>query len=238
MSLYRSAKSFVRYYVPPPRALGIFGELRFWHRWMKTRGDAWPDEFGARFRARPLAPELAELARELGQASVRLLDVGSGPITSLGDVCEGVDIELVPTDVLADHYDRLLRFHGLAPPIRTVRADGERLLETFAPASFDLAHAKNSLDHATNPMLAIRQMVAVTRPGGTVFLQHAENEASAQGYHGLHQWNFTIRDDRFVLESREQLLDVQDELGTSGRVRAERRDDLICARIDVGASAR
>jgi SAM-dependent methyltransferase len=63
----------------------------------------------------------------------------------------------------------------VVPPVRTRRCDSERLLDMFEPDSFDVAYASNTLDHSYDPLRAIRQMIAVVRPGGIVLLQHFPN---------------------------------------------------------------
>jgi ubiquinone/menaquinone biosynthesis C-methylase UbiE len=40
----------------------------------------------------------------------------------------------------------------------------------YADASFDLVPAANSLDHAHDPVAAIKAAARVVRPGGTYFL--------------------------------------------------------------------
>lgn len=80
-----------------------------------------------------------------------------------------------------------------------VAGEAERLADAFGENSFDLVYARNCLDHGYDPMLAIQQMLKVVRVGGVVLFEHGVNEGERQGYQGLHQWNFCVSDDRFVI---------------------------------------
>jgi len=89
------------------------------------------------------------------------------------------------------------------PLVRTVKAEGERLTRHFAPNTFDLVYARNCIDHSYDPEKAIAEMIAVTRPGCFVLLEHHPNEAQAVQYVGLHQWNFSMNEaGDFVIRSR------------------------------------
>ncbi len=105
------------------------------------------------------------------------------------------------------------------PPVRVLRAEGERLLETFGANRFDIAYARNAIDHAVDPLLIIDNMLAVVRPGGDVFLRHIRNEAARQAYVQLHQWNFDERDGHFVAWRPGEKTDVTATLAGRAEVR-------------------
>lgn len=136
---------------------------------------------------------------------VRILDVGAGPLTRVGKRWEGRQLEVVPTDALAEQYMALMKKYSVTPPVPVTYALGEKLLEKFTPDSFDLAYASNSLDHTYDPVAAIGQMLAVVKPQHYVYLKHTANEGLNQRYHGLHQWNFDIRDGDFVVDNGRQV---------------------------------
>jgi len=139
---------------------------------------------------------------------VSILDVGAGPLTSLGYRYPGKTLSIVPVDPLADEYDRLLRDARLVPPIRTIRVAGEDLPGHFGPQKFDIAYACNALDHSADPLRIISNMVAVVRPGGVVVLRHKRNEGEQARYGGLHQWNFDVADGRLLLWNKAGVVDV------------------------------
>jgi hypothetical protein len=74
--------------------------------------------------------------------------------------------------------------------VRTIAVQGEKLIQTFAPRSFDLAYASNALDHALDPVDVIKQMCSLINAEGQVYLWHFANVAIEERYRGLHQWNF------------------------------------------------
>jgi SAM-dependent methyltransferase len=105
----------------------------------------------------------------------------------------------VATDPLAGAYDRSMRQAGVTPPVRTIALDGERLVEHFGADRFDIAYARNAIDHALDPARIIEQMLGVLRPQGHVVLRHVRNEARRQDYVQLHQWNFDQQDGDLII---------------------------------------
>jgi ubiquinone/menaquinone biosynthesis C-methylase UbiE len=134
--------------------------------------------------------------------TIRLLDVGSGPFSTLGIAKPESRTEIVATDALADIYNRLLDQLGLSafPRIRPVKA--EELSRVFGRETFHLVQCANALDHCEKPAKAFAEMVAVCRPGGLLRVVSFENEGQVQGYHGLHHWNLRADDDGLWLSDR------------------------------------
>jgi len=133
---------------------------------------------------------------------IRLLDVGSGPFSTLGVAKSDSRTEIVATDALADIYNRLLDQVGLLayPRIRPVKA--EELSRAFGLESFHLVQCANALDHCEEPAKVFAEMVAVCRPGGVLRIVSFENEGQVQGYHGLHHWNLRADDAGLWLSDR------------------------------------
>lgn len=185
------------------RSVALQGEVQFWRKWLSTRGMYWPDDFRARFDPdRLLDGHLAPYVDRVDGDVVRILDVGSGPLTKLGKTHPSKRLEITATDLLASEYDGVLVELGLVPPVRTIYADAEQLVAQFGADAFDVVHAQNCIDHTGDPVRAIEQMVAVARPGGYVVLFHAENEGEREQYNQLHQWNFTCDGRAFVVRDR------------------------------------
>jgi hypothetical protein len=68
----------------------------------------------------------------------------------------------------------------------------EEIAGTFGPDRFDLAYARNSVDHTCDPEKAVVGMIEVVKPGCYVLLEHAVDEAEKEDYEGFHQWNFSV----------------------------------------------
>jgi len=187
-------------------------ELQFWDWALKNQGRNW-DQGEWRNCTNPnleLQAELKALIPSEHGSSIRILDVGSGPLTRVGKVWAGRTVEIVPTDPLADQYNALLAKHQIRPLVASVFAHGEKLSEKFAANSFDLAYASNSLDHTYDPLLVIEQMLAVVKPARYVYLWHVANEGARECYIGLHQWNFDIVKSDLVVGDGRKVQSVTD----------------------------
>jgi SAM-dependent methyltransferase len=193
------------------RRLGLWLERTFWRRCLATAGrghEAWYEL--------ALAPgkELSSFHRrfidDLPEPRVRVLEVGSGPMTVLGARHPSKEITIVATDVLAEPYARMLARKGIVAPIPTIWADAEHLVDRFGVKSFDYVTANNCIDHCEDPVRAIQQMLAVVKPGHAISLRHRENEGEQQRYVGLHKWNFGLQDGAPVLFDRRHRFDLRE----------------------------
>lgn len=190
---------------------GVQSEVEFWTRWLETKGLDWPEEF--KYRSDPDA-ELDGLVRKClagFPSTPKVLDVGAGPVTIVGKRLNGRPIDLTAVDALAEIYDQLPFPQGL-PVVRTQQCDTERLREKFAAGTFDLTHARNTLDHSYDPLIAIAQMIEVTKPGGIIATAHAANEALNENWHGFHQWNFHVEERDFKISNRTQTFSLSDAI--------------------------
>ncbi len=189
-------------------------EVEFWREYLETHGSKWPEEYAK--RVDPQAPLDEPLIRDrlerFDTDVVSILDVGAGPLTILGKTDPAHTIEITPVDPLAEHYDRALADAGIEPIVRTLKGSGEDLVATFGSDRFDVAYARNSIDHSVNPLEIIRGMVEVVRPGGFVALRHYQEEAASTGWMQLHQWNFKVEDGELIIWGRDQSHNVTREL--------------------------
>lgn len=218
------------------RSLALLSELLFWAVWLgSVRHREQRDELLDPNRR--LLPELDPVLERIAPRRVRVLEVGAGPMSALGRLHPTKEIDLVPTDLLADWYRRLLALRGLDPPVPTVRADAERLRDSFAAESFDLVFAANCLDHMEHPLRAIEEMVAVVRPGGWVVLSHGRDEGERQEYTGLHRWNLREAHGRFFLWRPGEEIDVSERLGPRCAVIARTTVDQVRVEIEKRAES-
>jgi SAM-dependent methyltransferase len=200
---------------------GIGFELKFWEQWIRTRGSEWPDEFAARLNPdQPVPRHLFAVMDAMAADPVQVLDVGAGPLTNLGRKHPRKQVVITATDALADEYNALLDQYGIEPPVRTIRVDAEGLAGHFPANSFDLVHARNSIDHCYSPLEAVRAMVTVAKPGAPIHLYHFENEAEHGDYVGFHQWNFTVVDGDFMVQSPGGTINVTRELASVAQCQA------------------
>ena len=174
----------------------ISHELNFWDYILESKGGEWPGDFQRRMDP---DSQVDDFMRDKLPKSAQVLDVGAGPLTTVGKRRGEDRITITAVDPLARDYDRLLRKHGIVPPVKTILGFGEGLYEQFGSNRFDLVNAQNSVDHSDNPMQVILEMIAVTKPGGWVTLLHHRNEGERQGYRGMHSWNFNMVGDDLML---------------------------------------
>ncbi|CAK0900670.1 unnamed protein product, partial [Prorocentrum cordatum] len=131
----------------------------------------------------------------------RILNAGSGPLAPGPLRCEGAaesvgaralgQVPVVAADGLARFYMQLFDSLGQAPRATPLHCAVEELPRCFPRDHFDVAHIRNALDHAVDPLLGIRQLLSVVRPGGWLLLRHERNEGVAGQFQlGLHQWSF------------------------------------------------
>ena len=174
---------------------------------------------------RPVNDALLGLVAAAPQDPVTILDVGSGPLTWVGTGGTGRQVEVTAVDPLASWYAALFGRHGIEPSVRPVPGRAERLRQVFPDGRFDVVVARNALDHGVDPRRALLEMLAVTRPGGFVYLEHAEREGANQHYRGLHQWDFSVESGRLRLGHRSADVDLASVLAEVSSARAETGPD-------------
>lgn len=216
-------------------------ELEFWQGWLTGASgtEQWAADRDARLDpdAEIRDPVLRHELECSPRDDVAILDVGAGPITSVGYRCGGKRVTVVPVDPLADEYRRLLRDAGLEPPVPTIRVAGEDLVRHFGRKSFDIAYAVNSLDHSADPVAIISNMVEVVRAGGIVLLRHKRNEGESARYGGLHQSNFDVADGRLVVWNTAARIDVTSALADRAETTAWLARHEVVARLVVKPSS-
>lgn len=197
-------------------------------------------------------PESKPAGVNSGRRPPRILNAGSGPFAPRPLECwlnpallpAGAEtraepgrwwVPVVAADGLARFYLRLMDEQGLVPSHNHMpfQCPVEELHTCYPPGHFDVAHMRNSLDHAFDPLLGIERLLHVVRPGGWVLLRHARNEGVPGKFrNGLHQWAFDTRDDAagnrsFFVWNPELEVDVSAHLlqrGLAAEIRTELRD--------------
>ena len=177
---------------------GAYDEIEFWNLWIRTRGAIYGKK-GAESYANQICPNkmldeqsAALLPENTPVDSIKILDVGSGPINSLGTLYKGQRLTVIGADPLAISYKSLHKRYHLTPSYPHRLAYAEDLNLFFDRDEFDLVVCQNALDHTFDPCRAIKQMVEVSKPGGYVLLRHGVREGENQDYDGLHQWNLDL----------------------------------------------
>lgn len=214
MSVNRRMRSYLRKLVSfyfPDRSSGFDSETDFWREWLQTRAMGKEDKFSFRLDPEaPVQPYYAHLIDKIPRENIDVLDVGAGPLTTIGKVHPGKRLTITAVDPLADTYQALLDETGLQPPAVTIKCAGEDLTRFFKDRRFDLVFAENALDHAEDPVKIIGEMIALCRPHGIVSLVHFAMEGDLQSYRGLHTWNFSLRDEDLMILGRNYTRNVHE----------------------------
>jgi SAM-dependent methyltransferase len=223
MQKFRSQVRKKLSYYFPDRERGLKAEVTFWNEWLDSEALGNPDDYD--YRLDPVAPLRgfpADLVEKLstethpGNAQISILDVGAGPLTTIGKTYQGKHINLSAVDTLADEYAVLLTKRNIIPPVATIQCSGDELVKYFKTDRFHLVYAENSLDHAEDPLFIIQQMVSVCLPGGIVGLLHRHKEGDQQNYRDLHHWNFYVQQSELMISGRKYTRRVNQSLGDFG----------------------
>ncbi len=139
-------------------------------------------------RARTAANSAAYLLPKL-RPTDRLLDVGSGPGTITADLARLVRevVAVEATEEAAELTRAELERQGIGNAevrVYDVQALG------LSDDDFDVAHAHQVLQHVADPVVALREMSRVTRPGGVVAVRDSDYAAFAwyPRLPGLDRW--------------------------------------------------
>ncbi len=213
--------------------LSLPSEVQFWANYLATRGKSCRAEEEFKFRMSPeaeLQPWLRQWLRLPEGGVFKALDVGAGPLTWIGKKWDQHTIQIEAIDPLAEAYDQIMSQHGLNPPVRTQKGNGEEVMELFGKGVFDLTFARNSLDHSYDAIKAVTSMIEATKTGGVIFLWHNQDEAEHLCYEGLHQWNFRLENGALKVWKGNRELNVNQAFaGTLEVLRCELEGDMIQA---------
>jgi SAM-dependent methyltransferase len=193
---------------------GVRFEVGFWQAYLNAKDGPWPEDLRIRLDQNRAFDSLVEAAiPDMGSRQIELLDVGAGPITSLGYISKKFDINITAIDPLADAYSVLLKEAGVTPPIATQKCFGENLLQHFGNRRFHVCHSCNALDHCIDPRAIMRAMAQLLHPNGLMYVRVYKNEGEGAGYAGLHNWNFDKdKNNNFILWRGAEKYKVNEDL--------------------------
>jgi ubiquinone/menaquinone biosynthesis C-methylase UbiE len=127
----------------------------------------------------------------------RILDVGSGPFSTIG-----TEADITLCDLLADEYHAMMKRRDIVPVIPVEKQDMANM--SYPDESFDLVHCRNALDHMKDPRGALREMARVCKPGGRIHLRHYPIVGESNNYTGSHYWNLVVFEGDCNIWNREE----------------------------------
>lgn len=195
-------------------------EVGYWRRWLEGNTEYAEDRAYRLSSHRPF-PWWAKPLIRGNPDHVRILDVGAGPLTALGDVWDGKQVSIMPIDPWAEAYSQLMDEYSVTPPIRTILGSGLELAEMFGESSFDFVYASDSLDKTEDPVICYQQIMAVLKPGASAVTYHEANKGERHHYESVYMWNFSIKENRLLAWNHQGQWDVLEYLTGVGHSRVE-----------------
>lgn len=128
----------------------------------------------------PLAEYLIPLVGD--KKEVKILDIGSGPYSVIGNYLDGVKVDLRLCD--NQHFISFYEKYKVTPFQTIEYQDMERL--TYKDGVFDIVHCANALDHTRNALVAVKEMIRVCKYGGWIYIDCWLDQLSTGG---KHYWN-------------------------------------------------
>ncbi|MEH6627084.1 MAG: class I SAM-dependent methyltransferase [Motiliproteus sp.] len=211
------------------RAYGKKLELKFWSKWVESQGLAWKGDYAKRLDPNTkVAGHHKEILDKYFCPDMKILDVGSGPITGVGYCYDGNVLNITACDPNAVEYNDMLQEKNIVPPVVTVFAHGESLSDEIE-GEFEWINCNNALDHAGRPDKVLIEMRKLLKTGGVVSLYHEINEGVREGYRGYHKWNIKPSGvDGFCIWSPKENMEYRgDFMGLNISVREQSEHVLI-----------
>lgn len=169
-------------------------ELEFWKGFVTSDRflNGWlPDDV----KTPDLVQEVADFF--LARPDAEVLDCGSGVVSILRGTVKAK--RLTMADPLSPLYEQVFDYkkYGIAPPNPTA-CEHIRYKDEF-----DIVHISNALDHTQDPKLAYENLRRAVKPGGYLIVQGFVNEATHEGWAGMHQFNIDIVNHSLQIQNKQ-----------------------------------
>src|ERR1035437_1364134 len=113
---------------------------------------------------------------------LKIADIGSGYISTIGTYLDGVDLKIYHSDT--NDFKEFWKERNITPINSVEIQDMEKL--TYPDNFFDIVHCANALDHTRNVYGAVHEMIRVCKPGGWIYIDcHLDQQLTG----GKHYWN-------------------------------------------------
>lgn len=189
-------------------------EIEYWDKELSLKG-AYPKAIINRSTPSLMYkeyPPVFEKYRQLFSHKIKVLDIGSGPMSMLAHASQNNLIDLECSDPLADEYYILLNKYGFKINYPIHSCPGETLTERFQEGSFDIIWIHNALDHSENPKVVFEQAVRLLKKSGYLLILGWSKEATAEGFLGLHQNDLFLENDHLMLSNRDTIKERIDDI--------------------------
>lgn len=182
----------------------FFWEREYYQYWISGNHPRWWNANLTKNRYSPEMRQIIDILTKVFHEELRLIDVGSGPVTSFFNRIDITQWNIVTVDPLADLYNYLNKKYQVNYPLKCIEGTGESLNSLFDKQSFHLVLSQNAIDHATSPKDFIKQLYYILKPSGFLYLSGFINEGLAANWKGLHQHNLSVQGNHLVWTNRDK----------------------------------
>lgn len=178
---------------------GLNGEVSFWRKWLASHHN----------KVIPNKKLVSKISQYIGdKKEVKIANIGSGPVSLIGEIYQDVNIEIFPSDILADEYMKLRKELDISGVLPIEPQDMTNL--SYPDNTFDIVFCANAMDHCIDPFKAILEIIRVCKPDGYIHLEHYQRVGKKAGYGGLHQWNFHVENNEPVVWNAKTIFKMSD----------------------------
>ena len=169
-------------------------EITFWEGYLpNNKNELSNREDWAKVVPQELIKYITDVMKN-NSARLKLLEVGSGPVSHLALIADLNMCDVVAVDPLAEHYQAIMNKINFSWPIKPIKGTSEKIGRLFGKNYFDIIYTSNAIDHVVNPKKSLEQMFDVLKDGGIIFIEGYINEGSIEQWKGLHQYDMFLKD--------------------------------------------
>ena len=187
---------------------GVRDEESFWESFVQT------ERFFTNWCKSSPNPELnieidllISIVANNSKNNIRILDIGSGPVSILSRCTNSQKIFLQSVDPLADFYKSILPSNINEFDVNIPESvPAEDLSEKFDDDFFDIVHIRNALDHTVDPLRCLNEMYKITKESGYMVIHGFENEAVWENWIGMHQWNLYLDNESLIVSNKDGIV--------------------------------
>jgi len=170
----------------------FFWEQAYYRYYVSGKHPSWWDMSLTKNRYSKEMMNILNILSKDFDEKLKLIDVGSGPVTSYFDKIDITAWEIVTVDPLAKVYNNLNKKYNADYSIRCIEGTGEQINEIFDRNSFHLVLSQNAIDHSLIPLKFINNLVYICKPGGFIYLSGFIKEGTAANWLGLHKHDLYV----------------------------------------------
>lgn len=175
-------------------------EISFWDNQIQN-SIYWFVQKGSGVRLdKTLKREIVKITSLRKMHTLNIVDIGCGPISTVGTVDDRFRINLLGVDPLTNVYSKILDQHFISRPHSAINMECEKI-DKIGDSIFDVVFSRNALDHSESPDLILQHSKTVCKDGGLIHIRMYENEAIRNKYSGLHQWNAKVLNNDILMFS-------------------------------------